>query len=557
MSLGADLRTLRYLRIEQVIHRLWARARRPWFASALYDRLCLPAGDLPAPGRSPPSLTPGDADNGRRILSGRIRLLERERPLAVPVDWMAADETPLWRFTLHYFEWLADLAATGDMRWVDAARLLIADWIARHPRPNGGVAWHPYPLSLRLFAWLHHAPELLDGAPTAFRRAFVAALHRQAWHLSQCVEWDVGGNHAIKNLKALIAAGVCLPDHATVGKRALRDLQRAVARQVLPDGAHEERSPTYHLQVLVDLIDVADLLGDDSPAWLNEAIRRMGSALATLRLGDGGLALFNDGTVGEAALLAAVDARSGRLAAPADLPQAGYHRLAAGGTAVLFDAGPCCPDDLPAHAHADTLSFEMSTGPQRLIVNCGTFAYQNPAWRNRLRGTASHSTLTFAGEDSAEVHGVFRLGHRPREVGGRRVADSLTLEGWHDGYRQRGWRHRRRLTLDAAGSRLAGEDALEPFGDGMPGPAAIRFHLHPTVAAASDGPDGVRLTTPDETWRFIAEGPIAIEPSLYAPRFNIMEKTSQIVLHRNAGATGLRIAWRLERVGDGGTVAQL
>ncbi len=556
MSLGANLRTLRYLRAEQVVQRLWARVRRPWFASPLYDRVCLPAGDLPVPVRPVPSLTPGDADNGRRILAGRIRLLEQERPLAAPADWSAPDQSPLWRYTLHYFEWLADLAATGDARWVDAARLSIADWIAHHPRP-AGIAWHPYPLSLRLFAWLHHAPKLLDNAPSAFHRAFVAALHRQARHLSRSIEWDVGGNHLIKNLKALVTAGRCLPGHAAVGHRALQDLEQAVARQVLPDGMHEERSPTYHVQVMVDLIDLADLLGDQTPTWLSDAIRRMGPALATLRLGDGGLALFNDGTVGEAQLLAAIDARSGRPAAAADLPEAGYRRLTAGATVVLLDAGPCCPDDLPAHAHADMLAFEMSSGTQRLIVNCGTFAYQDPAWRNRLRGTASHSTLTFAGEDSAEVHGVFRLGRRPRAAAAYRAADGLTLEGWHDGYRHRGWRHRRRLTLDSAGRRLQGEDRLEPIGTGTPGSAAIRFHLHPGVAPTQDGGDAVRLTTPDGAWRFAANGPVTIEASVYAPRFNIMETTSQIVLHRSADAAGLRVAWRLEQDGDGEPAATL
>ena len=493
MNLGANLRTLRYMRPEQVVQRLWTRARRPWFASPFYDRLCLPAGDLPAPQRSPPSLSPGDADNGKRLIAGRIRLLERERPLAAPADWAAVDEAPLWRFTLHYFEWLADVAATGDTRGIDTARLLIADWIVRHPRPRG-VAWHPYPLSLRLFSWLHHAPALLGGAPASFQRAFVSALHRQARHLSRVVEWDVGGNHAIKNLKTLIAASICLPGHEAAGRRAVQDLERMVARQVLPDGMHEERSPAYHLQVLVDLIDIADLLGSGVPDWLRDAIQRMAEALAALRLGDGGLALFNDGTVGEARLLAAVDARLGPLVPPADLPEGGYHRLAAAGTIVLFDAGMCCPDDLPAHAHADMLAFEMSTGTQRLIVNSGTYAYQDAAWRNRLRGTASHSTLTVADEDSAEVHGVFRLGSRPRDVGARRETGGLSVEGWHDGYRHRGWRHRRRLMLQAGGGRLDGEDVLEPTGTGRSGPVAVRFHLHPDVAAANHSDGSVRLT---------------------------------------------------------------
>jgi len=256
---------------------------------------------------------------------------------------------------------------------------------------------------LRVYAWLAHGPFLLDGACDGFGERFGASLHRQVGHLTRVVERDVGGNHLIKNLKALIAAG---------HEEALEELEREVSRQILPDGGHYERSPSYHLQVLCDLMDIRELLA--CPPWLDGAIGRMGAALAVLRHGDGKLALFNDGDEGNPALLAAVD----RLAvAPASvLDDCGYYRLESGDSVVIMDAGRCCPDDLPAHAHADTLAFEMSVGGNRLVVNCGTYAYQDAAWRNRLRGTAAHSTVTIDGLDSAEVYGAFRLGRRPRKV---------------------------------------------------------------------------------------------------------------------------------------------
>ena len=74
-------------------------------------------GSCPAPGLWPsrdisrPRFGPPMARMGRRILDGRIRLVGQEHPFPVPPDWRARDRSLLWRFNLHYFEWIGDLAA--------------------------------------------------------------------------------------------------------------------------------------------------------------------------------------------------------------------------------------------------------------------------------------------------------------------------------------------------------------------------------------------------------------------------------------------------------------
>ncbi len=536
MKIGPWLRTLAYLPPRQVAHRIWRRARGPWLASPLYARLLLAERPVVLPRLFPPSLWPGDGEGGRRILMGTIRLLGRDRPLRETAHWRAAEESPLWRFTLHYFEWLADLEAVGTEEAAARARALVEDWMAAHPRP-GGEAWHPYPLSLRVFSWLRHGPFLLAGAPDAFRRAYATSLDRQVRHLVRVPERDLGGNHLLKNLKACLAAAVCMPAREGDLEPALAEFEGQVGAQVLADGCHYERSPSYHLQVLCDLMDIEALLGaaGKAPDWLGHTVREMAGALAFLRHGDGRLALFNDGTEGERAILETVERIAGGAARPpAELSAAGYYRLSAGPTLVLMDAGICCPDELPAHAHADTLSFEFSVGGQRVVVNCGTYAYQDAGWRNRLRGTAAHSTVTVDGLDSAEVHGVFRLGRRPREVAGVRRQDGATsiIEGRHDGYRHLGLVHHRRLAIDSGGRRIDGADRLEAVGRGGGGHRlAARFHLHPGVEARQEGERVSLRLENGGIWIFEAPGHTPrLEESVYAPRFFEMHRTRQIVV---------------------------
>jgi uncharacterized heparinase superfamily protein len=526
-------RTLQYLRPAQVAYRLWYRARLPWFSTSLASvRL---GGDTMAPVLAPPSPKAGSADSGRPILDGRINLVGLEGPVD---GWTDATRPLLWRFTLHYFEWLADLQALGEAGR-EPARILVADWLGRFERFDP-VAWHPYPLSLRLVSWLAHAQFLCEGASPEFTAAFHRSLHRQARHLERVWERDVGGNHLIKNLKAAIAAALCLPGHGGGLRRAMDELERQSCRQILADGCHYERSPSYHLQVLADLEELCALFlaaGRPVPAFLTEAVERMRPAAAFFLMAPGALAQFNDGTVDGPEKVEA--------AAPAALPVAGYWRLEAGAVRLIVDCGPCCPDDLPAHAHADTLSFEMYDGDCPLVVNCGTYAYQDPQWRNRFRGTAFHSTLTVDGGDSAEVYGGFRLGRRPRHFaasveGGRFV-------GEFDGWERLGLGHSRSLDLGDGG--LVGEDRVTRLGSAAGRHLTLRFHLHPTVRAHAGDDGAVVLEVPGGGgWRFTAQGgEFCLDASWYSPRFHEMTRTSCIRVDAMPTDGNARIVWRFIR----------
>jgi uncharacterized heparinase superfamily protein len=338
---------------------------------------------------------------------------------------------------------------------------------------------------------------------------------------------------------------VAFPEHAFRLPSLLEQLKTALGHQILPDGCHYERSPDYHLQVLCDLVDLLDLL-PDSPEWLAKIVKRMSEAYAFFRHGDGGLALFNDGTIGESRRLAALNVRLGPLPTPPKaLGHAGYYRFEDQEAKLIFDAGACCPDDLPAHAHADMLSFEFSDGPHRIIVNCGTYTYQDQKWRNLLRGTAAHSTITVDDEDSAEVYDVFRLGRRPRRIS---VAnDGGAIIASHDGYAETlGVIHRRRI--EQKPGIFYGEDWIE--GMGVNGrTVTARFHLHPDVVVEGGSGGELRLKAGDSCrWLFRYDGgTLSIGPSIYSPRFHVMKQTKLMMLETTAEAGGARLSWSFSR----------
>src|SRR5256886_3524790 len=305
--------------------------------------------------------------------------------------------TRLGRFHRQYGDDGLAAARAGDLA---EARRLVATWIEAHP-PHDGDAWHPYPLSTRVGNWIAALTLLPDLASPELS----GSLWRQLQRLRVNVEDDVLGNHVIRNARALVLGGTSV-GAADLARRGIELLRRELPEQVLSDGGHYERSPSYHLVVLRDLLEIQAA----SPhSWLGEAIDRMRGFAAALARPDGVPALFNDGTV-DAPRLELPDPPEG-LAVLAD---SGFVVVRDGPLWLAFRCGPSAPDFLPAHAHADALSFQLWWRGRPVVADPGTYTYEPGADRDWFRSTRAHSTVVVDGRNQFKAWGAFRSGALPK-----------------------------------------------------------------------------------------------------------------------------------------------
>jgi hypothetical protein len=338
------------------------------------------------PGGEPP-------DEAKPIPAARELWASSAFDISSPLD----ASTRLGRFHRQYGDDVLAAARAGD---VEEARRLIATWIEAHP-PHDGDAWHPYPLSTRAGNWVAALTLLPDLASPELSRS----LWRQLQRLRANVEDDVLGNHVIRNARALVLGGTSF-GAADLTRRGIELLRRELPEQVLRDGGHYERSPAYHLVVLRDLLDVQAA----SPhSWLAEAIERMRVFAAALERPDGAPALFNDGTV---------DAPRLDLPEPAEglsvFADSGFVVVRDGPLWLAFRCGVAAPSFLPAHAHADALSFQLWWRGRPVVVDPGTFTYESGTDRDWFRSTRAHSTLCIDGRDQFRLWGAFRSGPLPK-----------------------------------------------------------------------------------------------------------------------------------------------
>ena len=492
---------------------------------------------------------PGDSNRGARLLKGEMELGGNAMVLR-PGAWGDAAASPLLRAYAHSFVWLRDLRALGTDAARARARALAADWISSNQQDS--LAWRPDVAGARVAAWLGHFDFFAASADDDFRHKLMSRLVSEARTLSASLPAEEVDARALTGLKGLVAVAVALPGQTAFLTRALRFLPPAIGSQLLGDGCHAERSPAVQMSALQDLIEIRAYLQSAQatpPAALGAAIERMAPALRVLRHGDGGLALFNGSTEETSGLIELVLAQAGRGGrAPAGLTEGGFHRLQAGRTVLLIDAAAPPPHKLDRFAHAGTLSFELSVGRDRLIVNCGAAPGSTTEWRDALRATAAHSTLVIADTNSSELQKT-GLGRRPTKVEAQRqeANGAHWLETSHDGWLEAfGATHRRRLYLAESGDDIRGEDSIEAA---TPQPYTIRFHLHPSVTTSlqQDGETVLLRTASGGGWRLRADGPrLALEDSIY---FGTSEprRTEQVVLTGYADGPQT-VKWAITRV---------
>jgi hypothetical protein len=362
--------------------------------------------------------------------------------------WTDQRDGLLFLFHLHGFSDLARYVAgprdpDGDRFWTE----VLERWLLECGRPSG-VAWHPYPLSGRLLAWCAALSE--DGWGEALRERMETSVRLGTAFLARGVEYDVGGNHVLRNGAALVVAAGCAGDERSL-RAGIRVLERELPAQFLPDGGHEERSPSYHRAALSDLTDAATVLeriGRDLPV-VRETIARGRAWLSSLATPWGELPVLNDGWDGPALSTASElpvlnDGWDGPALSTAakreaftDLSASGYLVLTEGDAHAVLDVAPVAPAHLPAHAHADVLSFVLWSDGRPVVVDPGSGRYTGPE-RAISRATRSHSTVEVDALDQCEFWGPFRAAFMPRVARGPvlRRKGATTVTASHDGYRR-------------------------------------------------------------------------------------------------------------------------
>jgi len=528
------------------------------------DRLLIAPQDL----RTADGTRASEIYAGRFAFAGKVVISDGRSPFEI------APPSEEWAASLLGFGWLRHLRAAESGITRANARALVDEWIAvqgaYHP-----IGWQPQIMARRIVSWLSHAPLILHDADEQFYRRFLRSLVRQVRYLRHTAMEARDGVPRMQALVTLAYAALCMAGQARHMRGTIKQLVTEIERQILPDGGHISRNPGALIELLLDFLPLRQAFQARNiapPPQLNNAIDRMMPMMRFFRHGDGAFAHFNGMGPTQADLMATILAHDDARGAPlSNAPHSGYQRVELGEMVLLMDVGHPPPIGVSQEAHAGCLSFELSHGLQRIVVNCGLPGNNRETWRQVARATAAHSAVVFNDTSSCRFlkSGSFKRllgtpivsGPNDIQVAREERGDAVILRTSHDGYADRfKLIHQRALKLAVGGDRIDGEDLfVTTEGDMLPADVsdefAVRFHLHPSVKAnkLTDGHGAMLMLPSRDVWTFNAyEDRVEIEESVYLAGSDGPRRAVQMVIYGRARKIP-RVHWTFTHIPSSGS----
>lgn len=492
----------------------------------------------------------------------------------------------VWEF--HRLQFLPPLSAqwliAGDDRCLQAIEAAIESWHAANP-PFRGIGWASgIEVALRAISLIVTLDLAGDRLDLEIRRKAGEILAASAYWLPRFPSlFSSANNHFIAELAGRYLIGLALGGEVT-SSRGL--LLAEVKKQILPDGAGAEQTPSYAAST-AEIILVCAAAARRGRAPFPSSIEARLAAFATfadwLPPGGDGFGDNDDSrvlTLGKEAdyirsVAAAVQGflqLPGRAQAPEDFralffgappqpaaaPQ-GLRSFEQGGLSVwrgvlngravdlVFDHGPLGYLSIAAHGHSDALSLTLCIEGEPVLVDPGTWLYgSGGVWRDWFRSTPAHNTLNIDGQSQSLISGPFNWSHKASaalvesEAGPRR-----RLQARHDGYLKRfGVLHQRSLACD--------EDAIVVTDQLLGGrhAAEIVFQLSAGLTASQEGSvvtvsRGDRavlaIRFPDAAIAIGAGGDRPGQGGWVSPGFGLRQPAPRLAWHGEVGEDGVSI----------------
>lgn len=511
----------------------------------------------------------------------QITFLNRTRSIDIhDIDWCPANTQRLWRYNLHYFDYLRDDGWSADIKL-----RVIESWIANNPQ-SSEPGWEPFTCSLRVVNWIF----FLVRYPSYATPTVVASLYTQVMWLEKNDERHILANHYFENLKALLFASIFFSGNASTIEGASEDanvsrwmqyatrhLAQQLNEQTLADGGHYERSPQYHALMLENYLDLFNLLHGNSNLIDGELMQQVETIaragldwLNEIVFPDQQIPLFNDSAWGAAPHLSSLNDYASRLfgyqyTRPVypqliNRPQTGLYGLKTHQDMLIMDCGDIGPDYQPGHTHCDFLSYELMWAGKRVVVDTGVHEYEPGQLRSHVRSTAAHNTVSVDGDEQSEIWGEFRVARRARkesadaQISGKTAAISGSYAGFYRGaygFRPR-FTHRRdisvKLVKDAFDSIIV-VDKLSGKGQHL---AESFIHLHPQFSleeCVEDDANSLNVIEAGELRFRIHIDPAChykIDKGIYCPEFGEQHSIDRLVVFRQ-GNFPLEIRYELHR----------
>ena len=242
MNIPLILRTVKHLKLTQVIYQVKNRLIKPAYVAYEAPALVVPNGLRTAP------IARYTSWDGQQFTFLNLK--------HIFAGWEFTENGMLWAYNQNYFDWINQEGITAEegCRWID-------QFVAE---VRGGFPMDPYPIALRSINWV----KFFCRFPETATKVRLDSLYSQIRLLEKKLEYHLLGNHLLEDAYALYIGSSFFQEEMLL-KNATKLLLSQLKEQVLSDGAHYEQSVMYHCILLARLLDAINIGERYAVAMLN------------------------------------------------------------------------------------------------------------------------------------------------------------------------------------------------------------------------------------------------------------------------------------------------
>jgi hypothetical protein len=209
------------------------------------------------------------------------------------------------------------------------------------------------------------------------------------------------------------------------------------------------------------------------------------------------------------------------------------------------------------HAHADLFHIELSISGIPVLIDSGTFRYNNAEkFRKYFRSTSAHNTLEFNATDQTKQFTNFRWFSPARVLNWdfNEKYGELYFKAIHDGY-YKTFRifHERNVSIDKKMGWIEVKDIVKGKGKGF---FKIFWHFAPGLKLKKVNKNLVIVVKKnDENYEIVklyisAEGKynIIIKETLYSPMYTVLEKQPTLIIESEKNSSITWLVTRFEKI---------
>ncbi len=502
-----------------------------------------------------------------------IQFLNHSRAFELSaIDWCPVDTQRLWRYNLHYFDYLRDPAWSIEEKFS-----MINSWIANN-KQSTQPGWEPFTCSLRLVNWLF----FLNRNKQCMTSEVQHSVYEQALWLERNDEQHILANHYFENIKALLFAGCFFFNSDNKDTNVSRWLKRSkqaiiqqLKEQTLADGGHYERSPQYHALMLENYLDIYNLAVSNKSFFDDDFIPELKKYsvlglnwLNDIVFPDNNIPLFNDSALGVSPSLENLNQYAYQLLsyeyqeqakhlATIEKHDSGLYGLRSSDDMLLMDCGDIGPSYQPGHTHCDFLSYELMLGGKRLVVDTGVFEYEPGPLRHYVRSTQAHNTVSIDGDEQSEIWGEFRVARRAKKLDAQvcAVDDRVSITGAYSGFygSTLGWKprfkHQRDINVKLVKDAVESIEVVDTLSGKGEHEAESYIHIHPDFVLESIDEKNIKILLDGVIFAKLeinTDCQYRIEKTIYCPEFGVKHDIDCIVIYRQ-GFMPLNLGYRIQR----------